>query len=246
MTGTVVGRDGSDAIGVAPGAQFIACRALNNSGSGTWSMVISCLQWMMAPTDVKGQNANSALRPQIVSMSLGGSKVLAMGEAITNLVSAGTLPVAAAGNSGGCKTIGYPGGFSDVLAVGALKADSDAVTNFSSGGPTADGLTKPDVVAQGESVRSAWLNNGYNTISGTSMAAPAVSGVAALVLSAAPHWIGRPADIVRILRSTASPSGLSTGSRTICSGNLGNLYGKGLVNASNAVLEAESTYPHTE
>jgi subtilisin family serine protease len=246
VTGTVVGRDANDAIGVAPEAQFIACRALNDQGAGTASTVIYCLQWMLAPTDTRGRNANAALRPQIVSMSLGAGKVLAMGEAITDLESAGILPIAAAGNSGGCTTISYPGGFSNVLTVGALKADSDTVTNFSSGGPTSDGLIKPDVVAQGEAVRSAWLEDQYNTISGTSMATPAVSGVAALVMSAAPHWIGRPAGVAAILRRSANGNGISIGDRKVCSGDPRNLYGAGLVDAYEAVREAEITYPRPE
>jgi subtilisin family serine protease len=241
VAGTVVGRAGNDDIGVAPGAQFIACRALKN-GSGAISSLLGCYQWFMAPTDLNNQNADPASRPQIVSQSLGaGSLSVAMADAITAMDAAGILSVAAAGNNGnGCKRVSYPAGLSEVLAVGALKADSDTVSDYSSSGPAPNfpNMIKPEIVAQGDAVRSAWLNNQYRAISGTSMATPAVSGVAALVMSASPRWIGHPADVARLLRETANAN-VSVGLHQSCSSGYPNMvFGYGLVDAYKAVLEA--------
>jgi subtilisin family serine protease len=234
VTGTILGRDGANAIGVAPGAKFIACKALKN-GSGEWSAVITCLQWFMMSSD-------PARRPQIVSMSLGGGNSVALSEAMTSLQAAGTLPVAAAGNNGACKTMSYPGGLSNVLAVGALTEDesTNTLANYSSSGPLSNSSQiKPDVVAQGTSVRSAWLSGAYRSISGTSMATPAVSGVAALVMSARPSWVGHPADVAQLLRETANGN-VSAPNRPTCNGGYpSNATGWGLVDAQAAVIQAE-------
>jgi subtilisin family serine protease len=235
VTGTILGRDGANAIGVAPGAKFIACKALRN-GSGEWSAVITCLQWFM-------MSSNPELRPQIISMSLGaGTSSVALAEAMTSLQAAGTLPVAAAGNNGACKTISYPGGLSNVLAVGALTEDesTNMLAAYSSSGPLPNSSQiKPDVVAQGSSVRSAWLSGAYRTISGTSMATPAVSGVAALVMSARPSWVGHPADVAQLLRETSNGN-VSAPNRPACNGGYpGNATGWGLVDAQAAVIRAE-------
>jgi serine protease AprX len=242
VTGTILGRDGDHAIGVAPGAQFIACRALRN-GFGSAKSVVSCLQWFLAPTDLSGNNANPALRPQIVSASLGGgSDMTGLSEALGSLQAAGTLSVSAAGNSGACKTVSYPAALNYGLAVGALTADAttNTLSNYSSSGPIPNSsLIKPDVVAQGDSVTSAWLNNGYKTINGTSMATPAVSGVAALVMSARPQWIGHPADVAELLRVTANRD-VSAPKRPTCNAGYPNMAsGWGLVDAEAAVIKAE-------
>jgi subtilisin family serine protease len=234
VTGTILGRDGANAIGVAPGAKFIACKAFNR-GVGEWSTVIACLQWFM-------MSSNPALRPQIINMSLGGGNSLALAQAMTSLQATGTLPVAAAGNGGGCKKITYPGGLSDVLAVGALTDDesTNTLANYSSSGPlTNSSEIKPDVVAQGTNVRSAWLGGLYRSLSGTSMAAPAVSGVAALVMSARPSWVDHPADVAQLLRETANPN-VSAPNRPTCNGgDPNNASGWGMVDAQAAVIRAE-------
>jgi len=185
------------------------------------------MQWM----------ANQAPNhPQVVNMSLGGGAIPALGGAATSLQEAGTLTVAAAGNMGNCNNIGSPAGFSEVLAVGSLTADAttNKMSSFSSGGKALNtGLNKPDVVAQGEAVNSAWIGSttAYRAISGTSMASPAVAGVAALVFSARPDL--NPADVAEILRRTANGD-VSNGK---CAAP--NSFGNGLVDASKAVAEAK-------
>jgi len=249
VAGTILGRDGTDAIGVAPGAQFIACRALRG-GFGSAKSVVTCLQWFLAPTDLSGNNAKPALRPQIISASIGGSSPMTgLAEAMSNLEAAGTLPVSASGNSSACKTVGYPAALSYGLAVGAITADltTNTLSKYSSSGPIPNSsLIKPDVVAQGDSVRSAWLNNGYKTISGTSMATPAVSGVAALVMSARPQWIGHPVDVAELLRATANRN-VSAPERSSCNQGYPNMAsGWGLVDAEAAVKKAEEPPPRRQ
>jgi serine protease AprX len=241
VTGTVLGRDGTHVIGVAPEAQFISCRALDDRGSGSNSSILGCYEWFISPTDLNGENPNPALRPQIVSQSLGGGSSTTIAEGNKSLRAAGILSIAAAGNSGNCSTIAYPGGYADVLAVGALSHNSNMVASFSSAGPPiTKTLIKPDVMAGGETVNSAWLRNTYNAISGTSMATPAVSGVAALVLSAAPSLVGKPADVAEIMRLTANPNVLiPTGTRSACRNGYPNMvYGSGEIDAYKAVGEA--------
>jgi len=158
-----------------------------------------------------------------------------MAEPIKHLLDIGTLVVAAAGNQGSCKSVGSPAGFGDVLAVGALTEDETAnkMAAYSSGGPSLGvGVNKPDVVAQGSLVNSAWIGSptAYKTISGTSMASPAVAGVAALLLSAKPDLT--PADLAEILKWTAD--GNVTGAKCAAP----NSFGTGLVDANRALEEA--------
>jgi subtilisin family serine protease len=249
VTGTIVGKDGNDVIGVAPAAQFIACRAFNRDGKGVVSAIVTCLQWFANPTDPNGRSPKPELRPQIVSMSLGASNSLTLSSAVEALVGEGTLVVAAAGNSGACKTIFYPGALSYALAVGAVSDDetTNKLAGYSSSGPIPNStLIKPDLVAQGTNVVSAWPDGSYEPMNGTSMATPAVSGVAALVMSARPRWIDHPAQLAQLLRDTANRNVVAA-NRSACSvGYPNNASGWGLVNAYAAVLKAEQPPAHPE
>lgn len=222
VTGTIVGRAGEEAIGVAPGAKFIACRAFDEQGVGTIYTVMNCLQWFASP----GQH------PNIVNMSVetaGSSSSL--GLAVNDLEASGTLSVAASGSTGGCGTPIYPAALPNALSVGALTANSatNVVTSYTTKGP---GL-KPDLVAQGDAVRSSWLNNGYRVMNGTSMASPAVSGVAALVMSAGPRWMNDPAGVADLLKTTANSDVASIARGCQYTG-----FGYGLVDADAAVIQA--------
>lgn len=133
-------------------------------------------------------------------MSLGSSSNNTLiSSAVNYAYSKGVLVVAAAGNSGYSQgTIGYPGALVNAIAVASLENVQEngtyRVANYSSRGyASTDGdyvIQQGDVEisAPGSSVYSTWYNGGYNTISGTSMATPHVSGLAAKIWAENPSW----------------------------------------------------------
>ena len=207
----MVGDDGAgNQIGVAPGAKWIGCRNMIG-GNGTPATYTECLQWLIAPTDINGLNPDPSKAPDISSHSWGcptseGCTASdALKTAVENVVRAGIMVIAAAGNDGSsCSTISDPPGRLDAAFTIGSTTSTDTMSSFSSRGPVANALTnKPDLSAPGSNVRSAWNNNSYNTISGTSMATPHVAGVAALIISANPALRGKPDQIAAILRASA-------------------------------------------
>jgi subtilisin family serine protease len=157
------------------------------------------------------------------------------------LLAAGIFFVAAAGNTGpACSSVeDPPAPYADVFTVGAVDQQRQ-VTDFSSRGPTADGLAKPDLVAPGKKVLSALPNSTYGTFDGTSMATPHVAGVVALMWSANPRLIGDIDTTGRILRETttpATPSYQDQAESAACRAAT-NITGAGLVNAYAATQAA--------
>lgn len=221
--GTFAGGDGgSNQIGVAPGAKWIGCRNMN-AGNGTPASYIECMQWMMAPTDLAGNNPDPDLAPDIISNSWGCpvSEGCTVGnelrQAVDNVTAAGILFVAAAGNDGPqCATVrDAPATYDSALTIGATDVN-DRLASYSSRGPlTANRLKtrtyqgKVDLSAPGSNVRSAYSAAGYASLSGTSMATPHVAGAAALVMSAAPWLKGQPAKVMQLLRETAQRTGVA-------------------------------------
>lgn len=142
----------------------------------------------------------AATGAKIINLSVGthvsAHGVDPLGRLCANLVEANIVVIAAAGNSGPLpRTIGSPGSAPRVITVGATDM-SDQVATFSSRGPTVQGLTKPDLVAPGFEVTAARahgtqlgtiVNQSYTRMSGTSMAAPLVAGLAALMLEYSPQ-----------------------------------------------------------
>ncbi len=212
--GTAVGDDGgTNQIGVAPNAEWIGCRNMDQ-GVGRPDTYIECFQFFLAPTDLNGENPNPALAPDIISNSWTcpaseGCEADTLRMMVETMRSAGIMVVVSAGNSGSaCATLYSPPGLYDAAtSVGATDIN-DNIAPFSSRGPvTVDGSNriKPDITAPGVRVRSAWLNGEYGVASGTSMAAPHVAGSVALLWSARPDLL---ADIDRtenLLFSSALP-----------------------------------------
>ncbi len=211
--GTIVGDDGgTNQVGVAPDARWIACRNMDQ-GNGTPSTYAACFEFFLAPTDGAGMNPDPLRAPHIINNSWGcppsegctAPNVLQT--VVENVRSAGVLVVVSAGNDGSaCNTINTPAAiYASAFTVGAL-GTSSSMAGYSSRGPvTVDGSNrmKPDVVAPGSSVRSSTRGNGYGSFSGTSMAGPHVAGVAALLMSIEPGLKRDPARIEGILRTTA-------------------------------------------
>jgi subtilisin family serine protease len=239
--GTIVGDDGAgNQVGVAPNATWIAAKGCE-SGSCSSAALLSSGQFMVAPTDLSGANANPSKRPQLVSNSWGDGPSDPFYQATVQAwVASGIFPVFANGNAGpGCGSVGVPGAYPESYGVGAFDINN-VIASFSSRGPSAFGSeTKPDISAPGVNVRSSWNNGGYNSISGTSMATPHVAGVVALLLSGAPTLIGDIAGTRAILDSTAIDM-----SDLTCGGGAGNnnVWGEGRIDAW-AAYQAAPTGP---
>ena len=224
--GTMLGDDGAgNQIGVAPGAKWIGCRNMDE-GNGTPARYIECMQWMLAPTDLAGNNPNPDLAPDIVSNSWycpppeGCTTGNEIEGAVNDLVAAGIFYVAAAGNAGpGCGTIAGPPAIYDASFVVGATDSSDTLAGISSRGPvTGDSKIRPDVIAPGVSVYSSIPTNKYTMMTGTSMATPHVAGAAALLMSAFPALKGKPAEVASILRETAIRNGVTDPVTQSCGG----------------------------
>jgi subtilisin family serine protease len=159
----VAGTIGGSNWGVAKGVKLRGVRVLNCSGSGSTSGIVAALDW------VRG----NAVRPAVANMSLGGGLSSALNNATNSLANSGVFVAVAAGNENQNACNVSPASAAAAYTTAASDR-SDRKASFSNWGSCVDAY------APGVSIRSAWLNNGANTISGTSMASPHVAGVAAL------------------------------------------------------------------
>lgn len=182
-------------VGVAPDANLYAVKVLGDDGSGRYSELVAGIDWCMS-NDV-----------ELISMSLGGESASStVDRAIEAAHSAGHLLLCAAGNegnggSGSCdaETMTYPATHEDVVAVTAMDED-DTLASYSSVGSAVD------LLAPGTEVISTTVDNQYARASGTSIACPFVTGVAALVWGAREEEGPGPNEPVReILAETAEP-----------------------------------------
>ncbi len=216
--GTMVGDDGAgNRIGMAPGARWIGCRNMER-GWGTPATYTECFEWLIAPTDLNGQNPDPSKAPDVINNSWtcppseGGTDPLILLSIVERVRAAGIVVVASAGNSGpGASSIdNQPAIYDASFTVGAVDSGG-TIAGFSSRGPvTVDGSgrMKPDITAPGVNIRSSVPGNGYaGGWNGTSMAGPHVAGLVALMLSAHPELKGDVDGIERIITETAIPAG---------------------------------------
>ena len=221
---------GSGVVGVAPGTKLFAVKVLDAGGSGTFAQVICGIDWVTA----HGPGTSKDIRVASMSLGGGGSNDNDCGHtnndplhtAICNSVAAGITYVVAAGNSGANYSTFVPAAYPEVLTVTAM-SDSDGSSGGTGGAPVCRPTEGDDTFAAfsnfaapgnsaqvahtiagpGVCILSDWLNNTFNTISGTSMATPHVSGTVALCLSDGgvngPCNGQTPAQIIGILRTNA-------------------------------------------
>lgn len=193
VMGLMVGGDaGGTSIGAAPGAQWIAVKIFNDSGSSTLSRIHQGFQWLLDPDG----NPDVDDAPDVVNNSWHLQNTVnqcntEFASDIAALKAAGIAVVFAAGNTGpGSATSVSPSNDPQAVAVGAVDQWLTPAS-FSGRGPSAcDGGTYPKIVGPGVSVRSADLTfgglfpNSYVTVSGTSFATPHLAGGMALLLHA--------------------------------------------------------------
>jgi hypothetical protein len=228
-TGTMVGLDGENRIGLAPGARWIACRNMRH-GIGNPGSYLSCMEFLLAPFPLEGDpfhDGDPSRGAHVVNNSWGcpkeeGCPPDTLRLAVENLRAAGQMMVTGAGNEGpACGTVQDPLAIYDAaLSVGAI-GPGDRALGFSSRGPvTADGSQrlKPDLVAPGVDIRSS-VPDGYANLPGTSMAGPHVTGAVALLWSVDPALIGNVDQTEVLLTETAQRLTVDA----ICSGDVGGL-----------------------
>ena len=218
--------------GVAPAAKLISMKVLDDNGQGEVGAIIAALDRIHALNDygrnirIHGVNLSVGYEFDPAWFACGQSPVCAE---VDRLVRSGVIVVAAAGNTGYgtlasnerptgggmMATINDPGNASLAITVGSTHRDAPhtyGVSYFSSKGPTGDGRRKPDLVAPGERILSCCSTatapdhapGVYIEESGTSMAAPHVSGAIAAFLSIRREYIGNPAGIKELFLSTAT------------------------------------------
>ncbi|MBU6998242.1 MAG: S8 family serine peptidase [Theionarchaea archaeon] len=204
--------------GVAPGASLMGCKVLTSAGSGSESTIIAGIDWAVN---------NGA---DIISMSLGGAGgdgTSALAQESDWAVDQGVVVATVVGGEGACCTVGTPGDARKVITVTASDK-SDALASFNSRGPTTDGRIKPDIAAPGVSISAADAGTSCSDVamSGSSMAAPHIAGVAALMLDA--RGTATPLQIKNCLGATAIDKGNT---------NKDCLWGWGRVDAYAAVIQ---------
>lgn len=152
-------------IGVSTNATLHAVKVLGSSGSGSYSDIASGIEY------VADQGWD------VGSLSIGGRKSSVVEDAVEYAYGQGVLLVAASGNSGPCSyCVGYPASEPECMAVTATTR-SDRLASFSSTGP------QIEIAAPGRDIVSTYVDGGYASLSGTSMACPHVSGAGGLLMA---------------------------------------------------------------
>ncbi|NJN67821.1 MAG: S8 family serine peptidase [Chloroflexaceae bacterium] len=260
VMGTLVGRgDGTaeqPAVGVAPGARWIAARGCSATTCPETDLLASA-EWLLAPTDENGENPRPDLRPHIInnSWASGDGGATSYLDFTTAWRAAGIFPVFAAGNlSSGiiCGSIASPADYANVVGVGATD-QNDQIAYFSRVGPTLDDRLKPDITAPGYNIASTFSGSGlsYGSLGGTSMAAPHVSGAVALLWSANPSLIGDYETTYSLLTQQAKPrldTRFDDPKYAACSASQSpnNIYGYGVLDIYAAIATTKVDVPWLE
>ena len=225
----IIGANGGDKnpSGMCRDIRLYDLRVLGRTLEETEFAIIAALQYIRYINErhgdirIHGANLSLSIPHNVRNYACGRTPVCIECE---RLVDNGVVVVAAAGNRGHQKfqtkdgifesyaafSITDPGNGEGVITVGATHGNwphTYGISFFSSRGPTGDGRLKPDLVAPGERVQSTVLGEDWGQESGTSMAAPHVSGAAAMLLARYPELVGQPRRVKRILCETATDLG---------------------------------------
>lgn len=198
----VSGTVGGSKWGVARNVTLVAVRVLDCGGSGSWSGVVAGMDWVVG--------AHAEGTPAVANMSLGGGANSTVDAAVGRMIADGVATAVAAGNGNfvgiaqdACKS--SPARVAAAMTIGATDK-TDKKASWSNYGNCVDWF------APGVGITSDWLNGGTNTISGTSMATPHTTGVAALYLQGNP---GASAATVRDALFNLTTKGVVTSSKTV-------------------------------
>ena len=221
------GSDSNYADGMCPEIKFYDFRVLAKSAEDTEFAIIAALQYIRYLNErhtyisIHGANLSLSIPHDVRNFACGRTPIC---DECGRLVESGVVVVAAAGNLGYQRfetkdgsyegytafSITDPGNADGVITVGAthrFRPHTYGVSFFSSRGPTGDGRLKPDLVAPGERIQSCLPDQGWGELDGTSMAAPHVSGAAAMLMARYTELIGEPRRIKHILCESATDLG---------------------------------------
>jgi serine protease AprX len=219
--------EGANLIGIAPGLNVYDLRVINETEGDEFSVIaaLQFVRWLNGYKDrpaIHGVNLSLSIHHDVANFACGKTPVC---QECERLSASGVVVVAAAGNLGyaqyqtlqGIPDAGFrsvsitdPGNAEAVITVGGTHRSrpfSYGISYFSSRGPTGDGRYKPDIVAPAEKITSSVPGAAAKSLDGTSMAAPHVSGAAALLLARNEDMVGDPARVKRILCDSATDLG---------------------------------------
>ncbi|HEY0591504.1 MAG TPA: S8 family serine peptidase, partial [Thermoanaerobaculia bacterium] len=191
----VAGTVGGSTYGVAKSVTLVPVRVLDCNGSGTNSGVIAGVDWVTSN--------HGAGQPAVANMSLGGGASSALDTAVRNSIADGVTYAVASGNSNADACTSSPARVAEAITVNS-STSTDARSSFSNWG------TCTDIFAPGSSITSAWYTSttATNTISGTSMATPHVTGVAALYLEQ--NAAASPSTVWGAIRDSSTPNKITS------------------------------------